>query len=518
MVSMWWFANAGPALLAAAAVAAGAGRQFRPRWTLRLMEMAALAALMVAAALAIWVALSGPRTLALPGAEALLAARLDVVSVTMLVLVGLVGWVVVRFAATYLDGEAQHGSFMAWLAVTLASVMLLVSAGTLPQLVFAWIATGRGLHRLLLFYPERAAARRAARKKALSTGLADLLLIGAAVLLWRATGTTDIAAVLDAARAGVAPDTMAIAAAWIALAAVLKSAQFPVHGWLTEVMEAPTPVSALLHAGVINAGGFLLIRLADVMLASPAALAALAILGGVTALFGSIVLTTQTAIKTQLAWSTVAQMGFMVMQCGLGLFHLALLHIVAHSLYKAHAFLASGGTVQRIAAARRLGPVAKPDGVSIALAMLAAAILYAALAIGFDAWNKPPQAVALGAILIFGIAYLIVQGMSPAAPRALLQRTLAFAILSTCAYFLLHGAAVRLTEGTLPPVPAPGPFQWALIALALLAFAGVALAQAMLPLWRDHPVARRLRVHVSNGFYANALLDRVIGGRTLGKA
>ncbi|MGC6766890.1 hypothetical protein ACP0GL_26395, partial [Escherichia coli] len=85
----------------------------------------------------------------LTGAEALVATRLDVVSVTMLVLVSFVGWVVVRFAATYLDGEARQGSFMAWLAVTLASVMLLVSAGTLPQLVFAWIATGQGLGRLL---------------------------------------------------------------------------------------------------------------------------------------------------------------------------------------------------------------------------------------------------------------------------------------------------------------------------------------------------------------------------------
>ena len=517
-MSMWWLANMGPGLLAAAAVAAGAGRQFRPGWTRQVVPLAALAALVAAIALAAWTAWAGPRTLGLAGVDALIATRLDVVSMTMLVLVAFVGWVVVRFAATYLDGEARQGRFLAWLAVTLASVMLLVTAGTLPQLVFAWIATGQGLGRLLLFYPERPAARRAARKKALSTGLADVLLIGSAVLLWRATGTTDIAQLLAAARAGTAPEAMALAAWGIGIAAMLKSAQFPLHGWLTEVMEAPTPVSALLHAGVINAGGFLLIRLAEVMLASPAALALLAVLGGFTALFGSLVLPTQPAIKTQLAWSTVAQMGFMVMQCGLGLFYLALLHIVAHSLYKAHAFLSSGGAVERIAAARRLGPVAKPDGTAVALAMLGAAILYGALAIGFGAWAKPPQAVALGAILVFGVAYLIVQGMSPAAPRALLQRTLGFAILATTAYFLLHDAAERLTAGTLPTVPAPGPFQWALLAVALVAFGGIAVAQAMLPLWCDHPAAQRLRTHLSHGFYVNALLDRVIGGRVLGKA
>ncbi|WP_333572374.1 proton-conducting transporter transmembrane domain-containing protein [Sphingomonas sp.] len=515
---MWWLANAGPAFLAAAALLAGAGRQFRPGWTLRVISLAALGALVAAVALAGWTGWMGPRTLALPGVDALVSTRLDVVSVTMLVLVSFVGCIVVRFAATYLDGEARQGSFMAWLAVTLASVMLLVSAGTLPQLVFAWIAAGQGLRRLLLFYPERAAARRAARKKAISTGFADVALIGSAVLLWQATGTTDIARLLEAARAGTAPGAMALAAWGIALAAMLKSAQFPLHGWLTEVMEAPTPVSALLHAGVINAGGFLLIRLADVMLVSPSALALLAVLGGFTALFGSLVLPTQPAIKTQLAWSTVAQMGFMVMQCGLGLFYLALLHIVAHSLYKAHAFLSSGGAVERIAAARRLGPVAKPDGAAVGLAMLGAAILYGALAIGFGAWAKPPQAVALGAILVFGVAYLIVQGMSPAAPRALLQSTLGFAILATSAYFILHHAAEWLTIGTLPPVPAPGPFQWVLLAVALIAFGGIALAQAMLPLWCDHPAAQRLRTHLSHGFYVNALLDRVIGSRVIGKA
>lgn len=141
----------------------------------------------------------------------------------------------------------------------------------------------------------------------------------------------------------------------LALAAVRKSAQFPTHGWLTEMMEAPTPVSALLHAGVVNGGGFLLIRFADLMLLSPGVLAVLAMLGGFTALFGALVMLTQPAVKTSLAWSTVAQMGFMILQCGLALFPLALLHIVAHSLYKAHAFLASGGAVEQVAATRRPG-------------------------------------------------------------------------------------------------------------------------------------------------------------------
>jgi NAD(P)H-quinone oxidoreductase subunit 5 len=190
------------------------------------------------------------------------------------------------------------------------------------------------------------AARRAARKKFIVARLGDAALLAAAVLLVAAYGTADIGAILRAARAGAGGNLACCAAGLLALAAFLKSAQFPTHGWLTEVMETPTPVSALLHAGVINAGGFLLIRFADVMLLAPGVLAVLLIVGGFTALFGGLVMLTQPAVKTSLAWSTVAQMGFMIFECGLGLFALALLHIVAHSLYKAHAFLASAGQVR----------------------------------------------------------------------------------------------------------------------------------------------------------------------------
>jgi NAD(P)H-quinone oxidoreductase subunit 5 len=266
------------------------------------------------------------------GLEMGLAVRLDVVSVVMLLLVTVIGWVVVRFARTALDGEARHGAFTGWLCLTLAAVTLLVTAGDLFQLVGAWIATSLVLHRLLLFHPQRIGARRAARKKFILARCGDAALLGAAVLLTVAYRTSDIGAILAAARSGAGGGCAVGAAGLLALAAGLKSAQCPVHGWLTEVMETPTPVSALLHAGVINAGGVLLVRFADVMLLAPGVLAALVVIGGFTALFGSLVMLTQPAVKTALAWSTVAQMGFMVFECGLGLFPLALLHIVAHAL------------------------------------------------------------------------------------------------------------------------------------------------------------------------------------------
>ncbi len=445
-----------------------------------------------------------------------LSVRLDIVSVVMLLLVTFIGWVVVRYARTYLDGEDRQDAFTFWLLATLSAVLLLIQSGNVTQFVGAWIATSMCLHKLLLFYPDRVAAQRAAHKKFIMARIGDVAVIGAAVLLVASYGTTQISAMLDQAAQGVGGGLALAAAGFIALAAILKSAQFPTHGWLTEVMEAPTPVSALLHAGVVNAGGFALIRFADVMLLSPLVMAILVMVGGFTALFAGLVMLTQPTVKASLAWSTIAQMGFMILQCGLALFPLALLHIVAHSLYKAHAFLSAGGAVERIVAIRKPGPVAVPDMRAVTRAFVVAlaiyGIVYAILGLGFDFGGKSPQAVALGAILIFGVAYLLAQGFADEAPQALTQRTAAYAGTVTVSYLVLQRASEWLTAGTLPATPEAGALEWALIILALISFGLVALAQATLPLWSYHPAAQGLRVHLSNGLYINAVSDRLMGG------
>ena len=485
----------------------------RPKRIPKLAEAAALIALIAAIFSTAWLIAFGPGVSPVIGIQGIgLSVRLDAVSAVMVVLVTFVGWIVVRYSGTYLDGEDRQGSFTGWLCLTLSSVVLLVTAGNLLQLTLAWIATSLFLHRLLLFYPDRAAGQRAARKKFMTARLADIALIGAAALLVAAYGTADIGSILQAAGAGAGGSLAIGAAGLLALAAILKSAQFPTHGWLTEVMETPTPVSALLHAGVINAGGFLLIRFADVMLLAPGILAVLVMIGGFTALFGSLVMLTQPAVKTSLAWSTVAQMGFMILQCGLALFPLALLHIVAHSLYKAHSFLASGGAVERVAAIRRPGPVAIPNARAVGRAFLAALAIYVVVGFAFGLTHKSPQVIALGAILIFGVAYMLAQGFADAAPKALTRRTAVYAVATSLGYFALQTAAAWITEGILPPTPPPGPLEWALIVLAVISFGLVAIVQAMFPLWAYHPAAAGLRVHLSNGFYANAAFDRLVGG------
>ncbi len=511
-------------LLAPAALFAAAAYAFlepgrRPGDRPLMAERAALAALGVALFATLKLVTVGAGTGPFLGLGGLgVAPRLDAVSAPMLVLVAFVGWVVLRYSRTYLDGEDRQGAFTGWMCMTLGAVLLLVQAGDLVHFVAAWIATSVFLHRLLLFYPDRVQARRAARKKWVTARLGDAALIGAAIVIAQGYGTTDIAAILAQAAEGVAPDGVVWAAALLAIAALLKSAQFPTHGWLTEVMETPTPVSALLHAGVINAGGFLLIRFADVMLLSPGVLAVLVMVGGFTALFGGLVMLTQPAVKTSLAWSTVAQMGFMILQCGLALFPLALLHIVAHSLYKAHSFLLSGAAVETVAKNRRPGPVAIPNGAAVGRSFLVALAIYGAVGWVFGFAGKSPQAIALGAILIFGVAYLIAQGLADAAPRELTRRTALYSVAAAAGYFALHTLSEVVTAGTLPATPAPGPLEWALVVLAVVSFGVVAVAQAMFPLWAYHPAAAGLRVHLSNGLYANAVFDRLLGGWSTGRA
>ncbi len=502
-----------PAPLLIAAAISFLNTRRRPKLIPKFAEAAALLALGAALLSAASLVIFGPAVSHVADFWGTgLSSRLDAVSAVMLLLVSFIGWVVIRYARTYLDGEARQGPFTGWLCLTLASVLLLVSSGNLVQLVVAWIATSVFLHRLLLFYPDRVGAQRAARKKFVTARLGDVALIGAALMLAAAYGTMDIGSILEAARSGTGGGLAVGSASLLALAAVLKSAQFPTHGWLTEVMETPTPVSALLHAGVINAGGFLLIRFADVMLLAPGVLAVLVMVGGFTALFGSLVMLTQPAVKTSLAWSTVAQMGFMIFECGLALFPLALLHIVAHSLYKAHSFLASGGAVERVAAIRRPGPVAIPNGGAVARAFFSALAIYVVVGIAFGLTHKSPQAIALGAILIFGVAYMLAQGFADAAPRALTRRTAVYAVVTSVGYFALQMAATLITGDALPLTPAPGPLEWALIVLAILSFGLVAIVQAMFPLWAYHPAAAGLRVHLSNGFYANAVFNRIVGG------
>jgi NAD(P)H-quinone oxidoreductase subunit 5 len=293
----------------------------------------------------------------------------------------------------------------------------------------------------------------------------------------------------------------------VVVAALLKCALLPFHGWLIQVMEAPTPVSALLHAGVVNLGGFVLIRLSVLLDAVPAAQVVLVVAGTATAVLAALVMTTRISIKVSLAWSTCAQMGFMLMQVGLGAYSMALLHLVAHSLYKAHAFLSAGDTVSRTAALaladRPLrtgigGAIGAALGAALAAALLMAAALHA-WALLFDApLAIEPAHWALAAVACLVLTPLMVNP----AHRSFTQPFLL--LLSACSVALAHAGLHQLGAYWVPGRPGDaGLLPWLLAATVLVSFAALYLLQATLRSAPGGLLARRLHPW----FYAGLFLD-----------
>jgi len=289
------------------------------------------------------------------------------ISQILSLLVQLLGTVIGGFSARYLQGEAGQRGYLTALATLLAAVHVLLLADHWLILIAAWATVGAALHHLLCFYPDRPFALLAAHKKRIADRGADALLLAAAALAWREAGSGALSALWQhIARYGMSPH-LQISAVALVLAVILRTAVLPVHGWLTQVMEAPTPVSALLHAGVVNLGGFVLIRFAPMLGQAAPARLLLLVFGLTTAVLAGMVMLTRVSIKVQLAWSTAAQMGFMLLECALGLYTLAALHLIGHSLYKAHAFL-SASNVVRQTRRQALHDASLPSALSLAMA------------------------------------------------------------------------------------------------------------------------------------------------------
>lgn len=310
-------------------------------------------------------------------------------------LVQLLGTVIGGFSVRYLQGDAQGAlgqrRYIAALAAVLAAVHWLLLADHWILLIGAWTAVGFALQQLLCFYPDRPFALLAAHKKRVADRVADALLVMAAVLAWSEVGSGSLSTLAEhVARQGMSTG-LQISAVVLVLAVILRTALLPVHGWLIQVMEAPTPVSALLHAGVINLGCFVLIRFSVLLEHATTARLLLLAFGLATAMLAGMVMLTRISIKVKLAWSTAAQMGFMLLECGLGLYTLAALHLVGHSLYKAHAFLGASDIVRQTRI-RSLQGAAYPSVLSLVVAPLLAPLLTISLVsltsgvLGYVAW------------------------------------------------------------------------------------------------------------------------------------
>ena len=442
--------------------------------------------------------------------------RLDPLTATMFVMIALLSVVIVKFCLNYLDGDERQGVFLGRLAMTIASVEMLVLSGNLATLIVAWIATSLTLHQLLAFYPERRRAQLAARKKFIVARIGDACLLGAAALLYFQFGTGNLEVLFSSVQAlretGQVDYSLEAAAVLIAIAAILKSAQFPTHGWLVEVMETPTPVSALLHAGILNAGPYLIVRLASIVDGSLVAPYLLIGFGGVTALFASVVLLTQPSVKVALGYSSAAHMGFMLLVCGLGVYPAAMLHLVAHSFYKAHAFLSSGSVIETARAAKVKLPsrLRNPGRVAFSLVLAMAMYGLSASLWGVDPVHDPAL-LAIGAFLVMGLVQLLTPALDSQGglQGSLLASGLAVAV--TTAFFSLEAGAHAILHDVLPHRHALGTGVLILTAIISMAFAAVIFFQLFEFNKSRSRLTRQFAVHLRNGFYANAIFDNLIG-------
>ncbi|MFN7772945.1 MAG: proton-conducting transporter membrane subunit [Planctomycetota bacterium] len=434
-------------------------------------------------------------------------------------LVAFLGWMVIRYSRNYLGGDPRQTAYWGWLTATIVAVVGMVATGNLLLLLSLWTLASLTLHQLLLFHGDRQLARRAAGTKFTLSRLADLCLFsGGGLLCWR-SGTWELQGLQVWLGQMSAAD-----AAWLSTACVLlvlggsiRSAQVPFHFWLPLTLETPTPVSALMHAGIVNAGGFMAIRLSFLLVESSWAMQLLALFGSATALLAGTVMLTQSSIKSMLAWSTIAQMGFMMLQCGCGAFSAALLHLIAHSLYKSHAFLNSGSVLAESALLEpRLFSGRPLSRWHVALCLLFAGglVIVGFLVADISLWQKPGGVLLSGA-LCCGIAHWL-QSLARL-PSAMIRSPIVWArgLLIAVGLVAVYVGGLQGCNWLLQP-PLSQPAGLAAPSFALLLW-GLVFA-VMIGLRGDwaslshYPALEAWRIHASQGFYLESAARRWFGG------
>ena len=346
-------------LLAALIVAVGddASRQARAR----LAALPIGAAFCGAIATLYIVAVQGPLTFRFydPDSTAALILpigfHIDRLSAVMLVLISGVGTLIYTYSVGYMYQDSHERRYLALIGVTVCVLLCMVSSANLMMLFLFWQLLSYLLY-LLAHNLTHAATLAGAFKTFTLLRIGDAAFLAGIVLAHSLYGTVEFQGIF--AKAAEAPIMLSIlpgleisgataVTLLLFIGGMSKSAQFPLHSWLPQTLYAPTPVSALLHAGIVNACAFLVNRLAPLYALAPATLHLMFAIGVLTTLIGAATMLTQTSIKRTLAYSTMGQMGYMVMECGLGAFSLAVFHLIAHGLFKATLFLSSGNLIHK---------------------------------------------------------------------------------------------------------------------------------------------------------------------------
>lgn len=444
-----------------------------------------------------------------------LSLRFDAIGVIMYTMIAFLAYIVMRFSFNYLEGDSRHGAFLGRLASAIASVQLLVMSGNLAILFVAWVATSISLHRLLLYYPDRPGAIIAARKKFIVARISDLCLAIGFMLIYEQFKTGELTAIMSYMETiswATLPPGVELAVFCLALAAIFKSAQLPTHGWLIEVMETPTPVSALLHAGLLNAGPFLVIRFAFLFNLGISGSFTLILVGALTALFGSLVFLTQTSVKTALSYSSIAHMGFSLLVCGLGAFPAAMLHLVAHSFYKAHSFLSSGSVIDQVRASYVTVTGRSGDIRKIGLGLLVAIASFAGMFFLFGLHTSENYALMfLCLVITLGLSRLLIPAFDTINNMQLILRVLVLSISVIAAFLLLESGVSVLMASSLPVDLGLTQIELMTMGVLALGFASVILLQVMAPMLVHKTSYQALVIHLKNGLYINTLFDRMVG-------
>ena len=275
----------------------------------------------------------------------------DPLSSLMAFVIATISLLVHVYSRRYMAEERGYSRFYVLLGLMTASLLLMVSAGDLISLLIAWHLIGVMLYFLLGHDTQSKPAYRYGMWTFITYRIGDMPLLLAAVVLFHTYGTWSLTAIFDQLATNPGAETFfglpvaEVVGGLVALAAFARSAQFLLHTWLPYTMEGPTPVSALMHAGIVNSGGFLINRFAPLYIHTGDVLHWVFIVGLVTAVIGSVLMLSQNDIKKSLGYSTMGQMGFMIMECGVGAFSLAIFHLIAHGLFKGTMFLSAGGII-----------------------------------------------------------------------------------------------------------------------------------------------------------------------------
>jgi NAD(P)H-quinone oxidoreductase subunit 5 len=383
-----------------------------------------------------------------------------------------VSGIVHSFSRRYMAGAKHLNRFYVRLFGLTVIVLLVTAANHLVLFGLTWTAMGWVLADLIGHvrgWPQARAASRYARGYFLG---GSALLAGALGLLGVQAGTWTIDGVLAAVGTLSAPVVLT-AALLLLLTAMIQSALVPFHRWLLSSMTAPTPVSAFMHAGLVNAGGVLLARFAPVAFELSAVMLGIVAVGGVSALVGQAWMLVQTDVKRQLGASTVAQMGFMVLQAGLGFVPAAIAHLLLHGFYKAYLFLASGSVVEytRPNPGERPAPSVLGGLVTLGTA-LAGGALFAALT------GKSLTALDSGTVLTIFVVIAVLHATRTLVRRASLSATTRLwavpaVLLPSIGLYAAVYEGVTALLGSLPAAVAPTaltPLHWGLVAVFVLAY------------------------------------------------